>query len=257
MDAQGFYDVLGDDYDRMVSWEDRLAREERFFRGFFESHGVRRVLDCACGTGMHAVAFARWGLVSAAADLSPVMVEHARANARAAGVSVDLRVAGFGEMKVSFEGKFDAVTCLGNSLPHLREDAALGACLADFHAIMRPGGILVVQNRNYDRLLRERERFMPVTARTDPDGETLFLRITDFSPRESDESIDFTLVTLRRKGGVWSQSARSTPLRALRRATLEGALAAAGFSSLEAFGGYGGAPFDSQGSSDLVIVARA
>ncbi len=32
---------------------------------------------------------------------------------------------------------------------------------------------------------------------------------------------------------------------------------AAGFSSLEAFGGYGGAPFDPSSSADLVIVARA
>ena len=257
MDAQGFYDVLGDDYDLMVSWEERLEREKRFFRGLFAAHGVRRVLDCACGTGMHAVAFARWGLVSAAADLSPVMVEHARGNARAAEVSVDLRVAGFGEMAASFEGTFDAVTCLGNSLPHLPDDASLRACLADFHAVTRPGGVLVIQNRNYDRVLRDRQRFMPVAARSDPDGETLFIRITDFPARQSDESIDFTLVTLRKKGGAWSQSAHSTPLRALRRATLEGTLAAAGFSSIEAYGGYGGAPFDSQGSSDLVIVARA
>jgi glycine/sarcosine N-methyltransferase len=257
MDAQSFYDVLGDDYDQMVSWGDRLAREERFFRGLFDAHGVRRVLDCACGTGMHAVAFAQWGLVSAAADLSPVMVEHARGNARTAGVSVDLRVAGFAQMAVSFEGKFDAVTCLGNSLPHLLDDVSLGACCADFHAILRPGGILVVQNRNYDRLLRERQRFMPVTARNDPEGETLYLRITDYPARDSAESIDFTIVTLRKKQGTWIQSAQTTPLRALRRVTMEGALAAAGFSSLEALGGYGGAPFDAGSSADLVIMARA
>jgi SAM-dependent methyltransferase len=257
MDAQGFYNELGDDYDRMVSWEERLAREEQFFRGLFEAHAVRRVLDCACGTGMHAAAFALWSLESAAADLSPVMVEHARANARAAGVLVELRVAGFGEMEVSFAGKFDAVTCLGNSLPHLLTDDSLHACLADFHAVMRSGGILVVQNRNYDRVLMERQRFMPVIARSDPDGETLYLRITDFSGREFNERIDFTLVTLRKKGGAWSQSAQSTPLRALRLSTMEEALAVAGFSFREAFGGFGGAPFDSRGSSDLVIVARA
>jgi glycine/sarcosine N-methyltransferase len=257
MDAQGFYDELGDDYDRMVSWEERLAREERFMRGLFMAHGTRRVLDCACATGMHAVAFALWGLESAAADLSPVMVEHARTNARTAGVSVDLRVAGFGQMAAAFEGKFDAVTCLGNSLPHLRDEASLRACLADFHAVMRPGALLVLQNRNYDRVLKDRQRFMPLTARADPDGEILFLRITDFPPLQSDESIEFTLVTLRRRGGAWSQSAQSTPLRALRRQTMEGALAEAGFSSIETFGGYDGAPFDPATSPDLVIVARA
>ena len=257
MDAKGFYDALGDDYDRMVSWQERLGREERFFRPLFETHSVRSVLDCACGTGMHAVAFAQWGLASAGADLSPVMIEHARANVLAAGVPVDMRVAGFGHMAESFDRSFDAVTCLGNSLPHVREESSLRACLADFRAILSPGGILVIQNRNYDRLLRERQRFLPLTARTDADGETLFLRITDFPDSASEESVDFTLITLRKTGGAWSQSTQTTPLRALRRATLEAALMAAGFSSFKTYGAFSGAPFDSPGSTDLVIVARA
>ena len=42
MDARDFYDGLGDDYDRMVSWKGRLAREEAFFQRLFEENGVRQ-----------------------------------------------------------------------------------------------------------------------------------------------------------------------------------------------------------------------
>jgi SAM-dependent methyltransferase len=258
MDAKGFYDSLGSDYDRMVSWQARLAREEAFFQRVFEENGVRSVLDAACGTGVHAVAFARRGLRSAGADLSPAMIEQARENARAAGVEVDLQVAAFGELAGRFTGSFDAVTCLGNSLPHLIDDSSLAAALSDFASLLRPGGVLIVQNRNYDRLLRERQRFMPLAAREDTEGESLFLRITDFplSAEGVSESIEFTIVTLKKRGGSWQQSARTTPLRAIRRDTLERALTAAGFSSVLVYGSFTMAPYDAPDAGDLVAVAK-
>lgn len=258
MDAKQFYDSLGSDYDRMVSWQARLAREEAFFRRVFEENGVRSVLDAACGTGVHAVEFARRGLRSAGADLSPAMIDQARENARAAGVAVDLHVAAFGELAGRFTGPFDAVTCLGNSLPHLIDDSSLAAALSDFASLLRPGGVLIIQNRNYDRLLRERQRFMPVSAREDSEGETLFLRITDFRPSTEvvSETIEFTLVTLKKQDGSWSQSARTTPLRAMRRVTLERALAASGFSSAQVYGSFAMALYDAPDAGDLVAVAK-
>ena len=258
MEARDFYDGLGGDYDRMVSWQGRLAREEAFFQRVFDEAGAARVLDAACGTGMHAIAFARRGLKSAGADLSPAMIARARENARAAGVDVDLQVAAFGELASRFTGPFDAVTCLGNSLPHLIDDASLAACLADFGRLLRPAGLLVIQNRNYDRVLRERQRFMPLSARADGDGESLFLRITDFPPegRPASDLIDFTIVTLKKREGAWSQSVQSTPLRAIRRLTLERALAAAGFSSVDVYGSYAMTSPDSPDATDLVVVAK-
>jgi glycine/sarcosine N-methyltransferase len=257
-DARDFYDGLGPDYDRMVAWEGRLAREEAFFRGLFDEEGTRTVLDAACGTGMHAIAFARTGLRSVGADLSPVMIDGARRNAETAGVSVELHVAGFGELAARVGGPFDAVTCLGNSLPHLATDEALAECLADFRQVLRPGGVLVIQNRNYDRLLRQRQRFAPVSARGSGEGETLFVRITDYAAPGAvpDDSLTFTVLTLTRAGGSWRQTARSTPLRALRRDILDAALRRAGFGECRCYGSYGKADFDSPDATDLIVIAR-
>lgn len=258
MDAKEFYDSLGGDYDRMVSWQTRIAREAAFFRSLFEENGVRRVLDAACGTGVHAIEFARQGLRSAGADLSPAMIDRARENARAAGVEVDLEAAAFGELSNRFTGPFDALTCLGNSLPHLVEDSSLAAALSDFASLLRRGGVCIIQNRNYDRLLRDRQRFMPLAAREDTEGETLFLRITDFPPPTDDASqtIQFTIVTLKKRGRSWSQAVRTTPLRALRRATIEQALDAAGFSSIQVYGSFARAAFDAPDAEDLIVVAK-
>jgi SAM-dependent methyltransferase len=253
IDARAFYDGLGADYDLMVSWESRLEREKAFLGKICTDVPARSVLDAACGTGMHAVWFARQGLRAAGADVSPVMIERARQNARTAQVAVDFREAGFGGLARAFPSRFDVTTCLGNSLPHLLDDGALSAALGDFAAVTEPGGALVIQTRNYDRLLRDRSRFMPVSSRTDGQEETLFLRITDF--RDQGDLIDFTVVTLKKRGGAWTQSARTTPLRALRRQTLEDALRTAGFKRLHVFGGYDFSPFDETASPDLVVAA--
>ena len=258
MDARGFYDELGTDYDLMVSWEQRLAREEEFFRRVFSEAGVKRVLDAACGTGMHAISFARAGWECAGADLSPVMVEKARENARQAGVQVRFEAAGFGELFTRVGSGFDAVTCIGNSLPHLLDDSALHACLTDFADLLVPGGTLVIQNRNYDRLLRERQRFMPPVSRSEEEGETLLLRITEFpaAGARNDEAVSYTIVTLRKRGGAWTMAERTTPLRALRRATLKAALDRAGFTSVRVYGSYAFEPYDGPGAADLVLIAR-
>jgi len=206
---------------------------------------------------MHVIAFARAGRECTGADLSPVMVEKARQNARDAGVPARFEVAGFGELKSRVGGLFDAVTCIGNSLPHLLDDETLRTCLADFAALLVPGGILVIQNRNYDRLLQERQRFMPPVSRVEGEGETLFLRITEYPPAGAaeDEAIDFTLLTLRKRSGAWKMQTQNTPLRAMRRSTLESGLTRAGFTAVRSYGSYGFADFDPAGSGDLVIVA--
>ncbi len=250
-----FYEELAGDYDLLVSWDARLVREKDFLLGVCHKVTAKAALDAACGTGMHAAWLARQGLSAAGADASSAMIARARENARRAGVEVDLRVAGFGELARAFSARFDLVTCLGNSLPHLLDDASLAAALEDFAAVCAPGAALVIQNRNYDRLLREKSRFMPVAARSAGDEETLFLRITDYRADGSD-LVDFTVVTLKKKAGAWSQSERTTPLRALRRGVLEGALRAAGFSTIELFGGFDSSPFDERSSPDLLVVAR-
>jgi glycine/sarcosine N-methyltransferase len=252
MDAREFYDELGGEYDLMVSWEGRLAREDLFFRTLFDGHGVTRVLDAACGTGMHAIAFARQGRSASGVDISAEMIERARENARRSGVEVQWRVAGFGGIAPCFEGAFDAVTCLGNSLPHLLGGEELVAALADFARLLAPTGILVIQNRNYDKVMRSPARAVHLNARSEPEGETLFVRMTE---KRGGEAIDFSILTLRKRGGAWTSSLATTPLRALTRETLLGALSAAGFRTVEVFGDYSRAAYDAPGTGDLVAIA--
>jgi ubiquinone/menaquinone biosynthesis C-methylase UbiE len=92
------YDALAADYDRFVNWPARLEHELPFLERVFAQHGVRQVLDAACGTGHHAIALAKRGYRVTGADLSAPMVAQARDNAQAAGVQVPFVVAGLGSL---------------------------------------------------------------------------------------------------------------------------------------------------------------
>jgi SAM-dependent methyltransferase len=136
------YDVLTTDYchDRWLEKIEQLAL----------AHGLRgrRVLDMACGTGKSFLPLTGRGYDVTACDISPRMVEIARAKAP----GIDIVV---GDMRALEKlGQFDLITCLDDAVNYLltREDLE-----GFFHSVARnlaPDG-LVVFDVNSLRLYRE------------------------------------------------------------------------------------------------------
>jgi SAM-dependent methyltransferase len=254
------YDDFSSDYDRFVNWDSRLAVELPWIQQQLQAlrplnGGVLSVLDAACGTGMHTIALAQRGYAAAGADLSARMVEQARRNAAKAGEQARFEAAGFGALAQTFgEGAFEAVLCLGNSLPHALSAAELRAALADFAACLRPGGLLIVQNRNFDAAMAKRERWMEPQAHQEKSGEWIFVRFYDF---DADGLITFNILTLKREGANgWHQQVMATRLRPLLEAEMTAALVAAGFVNIASYGNMNGAPFDAGTSGNLVTTAQ-
>lgn len=243
------YDALAADYDRFVNWEARLAHELPFLERLLEEQGAQHVLDAACGTGHHAIALAQRGYRVVGTDLSAPMIQRARENAARAGVEVTFAVVGLAGLGTLGSG-FDAVLCLGNSLPHLLTSQALVEAIASFAAVLRPGGLLIIQSRNFDRVWVARERFMEPQSHGDGKDERLFLRFYDFH----EETVTFHMIRLRRAEKGWSQDIQSTELRPIFRDELAAALATAGFCSTF-FGGCDRSDLDLARSNDLIAVA--
>ncbi|HSB65051.1 MAG TPA: class I SAM-dependent methyltransferase [Anaerolineales bacterium] len=249
------YDALSADYDRFVNWQGRLAIELPFIIEKLHQAGAKSVLDAATGTGMHAIALAQCGFTTAGADLSQGMVERAYANARSAEVQVRFEQAGFGNLSQTFGGaSFDGLLCLGNSLPHLLSNIEITAALVDFAVCLKPGGLLLLQNRNFDAIMARRERWMEPQSHTEGDSQWIFQRFYDFDP---DGLITFNMVTLKRIGqGSWNQSISTSRLRPLIIDELLAGLQAAGFGDITTYGSMAGTPFEPGASSNLVVVAK-
>jgi SAM-dependent methyltransferase len=105
-----------------------------------------RVLDCAAGVGWLAVGLALRGFAVEATDISPAMIERTRALATEHRVDVAARVCAWEDL--SGEPRFDAVFCIGNSLAHAQDRRA---ALAGMAGVLKPGGLLVLTSRNWER----------------------------------------------------------------------------------------------------------
>lgn len=248
------YDAFSDDYDRFVDWSGRLAHELPYLELQLAAVNAERILDAACGTGMHAIALAEHGYRVTGADLSVGMIERARANAAAAGQDdILFFAAGFGQMAQQVGSGYDAVLCLGSSLPHLLSQDDLEAALADFAAVLRPGGLLLIQNRNFDAVLAGRNRWMGPQADRDDGREWLFVRFYDFN---TDGTLTFNVVTLRRDGEeVWMQAVEATRLRPWLHSEMVEMVGLAGFNTIASYGDMAGKPFDPATSDNLILTA--
>jgi SAM-dependent methyltransferase len=251
-----FYDALAPMFDVMTDWDARLAGEGPFLRAVLDQAGARRVLDAACGSGGHALAMAGWGYETAGADLSPQMVALARTKAAERGLDVPFAVAGLADLPGQFGGEqFDAVLCLGNSLPHLLSDEELVAGLKGMAGVLRPGGLLVAQQLNYDLRWRTRPRFFAPQGGVLDGQEVLVWRFADYDLDKG--LIAFHIALFRRGETGWTVQVYTTPQRPLLHRDVLAGLEAAGFERIETFGQMASPapPFELETSGDLVLVA--
>ncbi|MDO9545474.1 MAG: class I SAM-dependent methyltransferase [Pelolinea sp.] len=260
--AKASYDGFSTDYDRFVNWKERLLVEMPFIQEQLliiqsgTDHPLR-ILDAACGTGMHAIALAKEGSEMSGADISPEMIKKAQKNTRAAQVNVDLKPVGFGDLEQAYMNSnfhpFDVLICLGNSLPHLLSPDEILAALKDMAACLRPGGMLLLQNRNFDAVMAEHNRWQGLQSYKEGSQEWLFLRFYDFDP---DGLITFNIFRLHKgENEIWTQKVSTTRLFPLKQEILLPLLEKAGFHQLSCFGKMEASMFDPEKSGNLVVTA--
>ena len=102
------------------------------------------LLDLACGTGRHAVEFSRLGWAVTGVDYGAELLERARANASAAGVDLALYQQDMRELDLGGE-RFDAVTCLFDSIGYPQTDEGIVAALSAARRHLAPDGVLVAE----------------------------------------------------------------------------------------------------------------
>lgn len=259
------YDTFSQEYDHFVNWPNRLAFELPFIlqqiKYVFDIPVESvRILDTATGTGMHAIALAEEGFIVSGVDISEGMIAAARQNASSANVNVSFTTAAFGDIAGKTragsdyrESLFDVLLCLGNSLPHVDGHTGLVEALQDFAACLQPGGLLILQNRNFDSVLAKKERWMEPQSHKNETGETLYVRFYDFLP---EGLIQFNILTLKQSpDGQWNQSVMETRLFPITSDIILLALEKTGFTQVCLFGGLADSPFDSLNSGNLVVTA--
>ena len=145
--------TFAEKWDELIDWERRAEGEGDFFFEILRRHGVRRVLDVATGTGFHSCRLSEAGFEVVSVDGSPAMLAKAQANAARRGLTLTPVLADWRNLAEKVQGPFDAVICLGNSFTHLFTDAERRQALEQYHRLLRPGRVLIMDQRNYDLIL--------------------------------------------------------------------------------------------------------
>jgi len=138
-DAKATYEAMASVYDLFTAhYDDELWIGELV--SALERNGLRgeRLLDVACGTGKSFLPMLERGWEVTACDISPAMLERARAKvAEAVPLSVaDMR--GLPEI-----GEFDLVWALDDSVNYLLSEDELLKALSGMRANLAPGGLLL------------------------------------------------------------------------------------------------------------------
>lgn len=119
-----------------------------------------RVLDCSCGIGADAIALARRGYNVNASDGSTNMVAEARRRSRQFGFNIDIRQSSWQDLLGRVPGAFELILCLGNSIVHTGTKSNMIASLQGIKKVLSPGGVLVIDSRNWEHLYQSRPRII-------------------------------------------------------------------------------------------------
>jgi len=156
----GAYETLAADYDWM--FDDDALTNGRAITHPATARLLQRispasaVLDAACGTGVDAAALARRGFTVWAADGSEAMVAGAAARFARERLAIPLLHSRWADLPAATGERFDVVLCLGNSLVHATGRDAMVEALIGLRRMARPGGHVVVDSRNWEKLHAER-----------------------------------------------------------------------------------------------------
>jgi glycine/sarcosine N-methyltransferase len=242
-----------DFYQSISAYYDRIFPADPTALSFLDSRVQpgSRILDIACGTGDYSIALAERGHRVTGIDLDRAMIRSARGKVQELEAAPDFRVMDMLSMTDVLEPGFDLVFCIGNSLVHLETDEQIGQLLADCRTLLSAAGVLVVQIINYDRILAQGLTSLP-TLRDDA-AALEFRRNYDLDPGGG--KVIFRTELQVGRGAEERVIRNQIPLRIVTGEQLRRLVRAAGFQSLELFGGFDRRPLSLQ-SLPLVLSAR-
>jgi 2-polyprenyl-3-methyl-5-hydroxy-6-metoxy-1,4-benzoquinol methylase len=241
------YEHIADDYDAVTGAAGRRQAAQAMLAELRRRHPLDSVLDVACGNGMHAMMLAEMGVAVSAADISEAMLDQARRRAADAGLAVRWVQAPMQEIASHVEGPFDAILCLGNSLPHLLDAHQLTRTLAGFAKLLAPRGVVVLGLLNYARVLARQERIVGVTRQ----GDTQYVRFYDFLA----DVVRFNVLKLTWSAEGCRHDLADTLLRPYTRDEIAAACRQARLDRIDCYAGPDFDNFDEQTSDTLMVIA--
>ncbi len=236
------------EYFDLIYSEQILFKIQRpFYQMLISKYGIRSACDLSCRTGQTLKLLSRLGIKKlAGVDGSPAMIAKSKKKL-SKGVKLFTEEVFLAPHAVG-EDKFDLVLCTKDSLPLVLDDEALLNFFTQAKNLLTDKGVLIIEMWNYEKIWRNKERFMPVMDR----NHTLFFFENDFH----EELLVRNLVRLEKNKNEYILRSLSIPVRPTTRNEVEFFIKEAQFSQWGFLGSYAGAPYSPAESMYTILIAR-
>ena len=181
-DRTEIYDLFDD--------ENKYQAVKKHWETILDGKPIRSLLDVSIGTGSLTLPLAELGISLSGSDLNENMLKKCGEKAEKRGLSVHLRTSDFRRLKDNFTEQFDCVGSTGNSLPYVNNTEIL-CVLEQMDSLIKEGGYLYFDMRNWDKILKEKNRFYLYNPVFDGDKRINLTQVWDYNP---DGSMTFNLL---------------------------------------------------------------
>lgn len=182
-------------YDRADIY-DLLEDEQRYqwylnhWKKILEGKHIHSFLDVSIGSGSVSLPLCDLGISLTGTDLSRPMLERCISKAKRKGFQISTAQSDFRNVSSIIREEFDCVGSTGNSLAYVDNDDVIKT-LQEMNKLVRPGGYLYFDSRNWEKILREHQRFYLYNPLFRDDVRINFMQFWDYP---NDGSIIFNLL---------------------------------------------------------------
>jgi 2-polyprenyl-3-methyl-5-hydroxy-6-metoxy-1,4-benzoquinol methylase len=229
-------------YDRFIRRESHLPTG---LLKLVRSFNPRDILEFGCGTGSVAVGLGLAGFEVTGVDISNDMLKEARQKIGKSKIDVRFKRANI--VDIDLKRKFDLLLCLGNTVPLIYGLKDARRLFRNFARHLNPGGSIVIQQLNYDRILMERPRTFAV------DRYENQIRIKQY--KYGKRLIDFAVSLIDYSMVPPQIHTSQSKIRPWLKSNLISELTDAGFYKLSSFGDHKKSRLGRK-SRDLIIIGK-
>ena len=178
-----------DIYDLLES-PSRDAITRKHYETVFSGKSIRTLLDVSIGTGSMTLPISELGIAISGSDLSQNMLDRCRKKCEVRNIPATLVCSDFRTVSEKFGEQFDCVASTGNSLGYVSNEDVLKT-LEQMDALVKPGGYLYLDLRNWDMILEKKPRYYLYNPSFIGDTRVNLMQFWDYLP---DGTVDFNLL---------------------------------------------------------------
>ena len=191
-----FYNDLAPYYHLIYpDWEAAIDRQGEAIAALLREAGLGggdEVLDASCGIGTQTLGLLARGFRVTASDVSAGALARLRKELASRGLNATTRLDDLRTLAHAGDGTLGAILACDNSVPHLLGDDEILQAFRSCLRCLRPGGILILSVRDYDRIERRNPDLRLQALGVEPGARLLAYQLWEWDGNEYDLTMYLT-----------------------------------------------------------------